>query len=447
MLPIEPNDKEQETGKPMTRRQMLASLGAAGVLLAAGAGFPGEARAASTVPAIDTSLFYNVKDYGAQGSGRYGQDDTSSIQAAINAASSARGGGTVYLPPGDYVIKSSLFMRSKVHLLGAGAGATIIRASESNVQMIKSLASITQCSVQGITFEGTGVGTASLNPLVECGIYVLESESFQINRCVFKMITCGVQLIRTEQVSVTDCLFSSIVGTESPYEGYGVIVEGGNNNRIQANHFKTVYKNAIVLNAGSRYSLIADNIIEGCKGAAILLSSKLKACSDHLIQGNMISAANLGDQESSCTYGIRLKDYCSNNTIVNNMISRASSAGIQLDAADNAGDDRPYGNTITGNTVNVSVRGISVLNGDSNTVKSNVVRRVETGIMIDTIGEGTASAAKQNIITGNSLFQCSKAAVRIGSARCQGNSVFGNAGFDNEAGLSDSGTETVTIGF
>ncbi|MDF2960149.1 MAG: parallel beta-helix repeat-containing protein [Paenibacillus sp.] len=446
MQPTETNNKEREAGKPMTRRQLLASMGAAGVLLAAGAGLPGEARAASTAPVVDTNIYYNVKNYGAQGGGRLSQDDTPYIQSAINSAS-ASGGGTVYLPPGIYVIRSSLNMRSKVHLLGAGADATVLRAGEPDLQIIRSGAGTTNYSVEGLTFEGMGVGTASLIPMVECGIYAVEGDSLRVSRCVFKRMSNGVNLIRSSRVSITDCFFSFIVGTDGPYEGFGVIVEGGSNHIIQANHFNNIFKNAILLNAGSQYTLIANNVMEACKDAAILLTSKLTSCSHHVIQGNLISAANLSDQEFSCTYGIRLKDYCSYNTVSNNVIIRPASAGIQLDAAENAGDDRPYANTITGNTVKSTVRGISLLNSDANSVKSNEVRLVETGVLLDTIGEGSSSSAKKNMVTGNSLYQCSAAAVKIGSARCQGNTVFGNAGFDNAAGLADSGTDTATVGF
>jgi len=446
MHPTEPGRNTAGTGKPLTRRQLLASLGAAGVLLATGAGFSGEAAAASFDQSTAAGPFYNVKDYGARGEGRYSEDDAPFIQAAINAASATKG-GTVYLPQGEYVIKSSLFLRSNVHLLGAGAGATVIRPGGSNIQMIRVLAEIKHCSVEGLTFEGLGVGSGPLIPLVECGVYVLEAEHVRISRCSFTRITNGVQLVRSRHAVITDNSFLFIVGTDSPYEGFGVIIEGGGSHIVQTNQFKSIFKNAIFINAGSVYSVIADNIIETCKEAAIMMTSKITPCSHHLIQGNMISAAKLGDQEFSCSYGIRMKDYCSYNTIANNVISRSASAGIQLEAADNGGDDKPFGNTITGNTVNKSVRGISVLNGDSNTVKSNEVRGVETGVLLDTIGEGSASSAKQNVVTGNSLFQCSVSAIKVGSARCQGNMVFGNGGFAHAAGLTDSGTDTVTAGF
>ena len=58
---------------------------------------------------------YNVKDYGAVGNGS--TDDTAEIQAAINAAQ-AVGGGTVFFPPGRYLVSNSLLFYSNIRLLG-----------------------------------------------------------------------------------------------------------------------------------------------------------------------------------------------------------------------------------------------------------------------------------------------------------------------------------------
>ncbi|PZE22510.1 right-handed parallel beta-helix repeat-containing protein [Paenibacillus xerothermodurans] len=440
MLPLEPNT---EAGKPNTRRQLLASMGAAGVLLAAGVGLPVQAQAAEPVLQTDTSAWFNVKDFGA--GNKRSDDDTPFIQSAINAA--AESGGTVYIPPGKYVIRSSLVMRPKVHLLGAGIHAAVLKAGSANLRMVISGADVTHYSIQGLTFEGMGAGSASPVPVVECGVYAAEAEYVRISNCMFDKINNGIQLIRSKHVSVTGCLFYFILGTDGAHEGYGVMVEGGSSHKIQTNHFKNVYKHGILLTAGSAYTIVANNVLESCKEAAILVASKLVACSHHLIQGNLISADGLGDTETSCTYGIRLKDRCSFTTVTANVIARSRSAGILLDAEEKAGEDRPYGNTVTGNTVNQTLRGIAILNGDANTVKHNDVRRVDTGVLVDAIGEDSWSYAKQNIVTGNTLIQCHGSGVRIGSPRCQGSVVFGNTGFDNAVGLQDSGTDTAMTGF
>jgi len=67
--------------------------------------------------------FYNVKDYGAIGNGV--NLDSKAINAAIDAAAAA-GGGTVYLPAGNY-LSGSIHLKSNISLF-IDQGATLIAA-------------------------------------------------------------------------------------------------------------------------------------------------------------------------------------------------------------------------------------------------------------------------------------------------------------------------------
>ena len=58
---------------------------------------------------------FNVQDFGAIADGS--TDDTTAIQATINAANAA-GGGTVYFPSGDYKTDSQVVIQSNVELRG-----------------------------------------------------------------------------------------------------------------------------------------------------------------------------------------------------------------------------------------------------------------------------------------------------------------------------------------
>jgi hypothetical protein len=103
---------------------------------------------------ILSSLLINVKDasYGARGDGT--TDDTSAIQAAINAATS---GGGIFFPPGTYKITSGLTITvSGVSLQGAGAGASIIQ---------------TPAGKETLTMLLVGDGT---NTCADVGIYDLQ---------------------------------------------------------------------------------------------------------------------------------------------------------------------------------------------------------------------------------------------------------------------------------
>jgi polygalacturonase len=68
-------------------------------------------------------LFYNVKNYGAIGDGK--NLDSKAINAAIEAASNV-GGGTVYIPAGNY-LSGSIHLKSEICLF-IDQGATIIAA-------------------------------------------------------------------------------------------------------------------------------------------------------------------------------------------------------------------------------------------------------------------------------------------------------------------------------
>jgi len=103
----------------LDRRRFLASaaIGAAGASLFGSELFAGTAASA---PELFGRLVYNVKDYGA--TGRKPDDARPALQQAIDACGKS-GGGTVYVPPGDYT-SGQLHLRSGVRLY-LEAGATL----------------------------------------------------------------------------------------------------------------------------------------------------------------------------------------------------------------------------------------------------------------------------------------------------------------------------------
>ena len=70
---------------------------------------------------------FNAHDHGAKGDGL--ADDTDALLAALQAAADA-GGGTVTLPPGTYVVRTSLMPAEGVTLQGAGQSLTTLTVSE-----------------------------------------------------------------------------------------------------------------------------------------------------------------------------------------------------------------------------------------------------------------------------------------------------------------------------
>ena len=99
---------------------------------------------ASSGPAV-----FNVKDYGA--TGRKENNAWKAIQAAVEACAKA-GGGTVYLPPGDYT-SGTIHLRSHVRFL-IDSGATLY--ASKNAAEFDAPSLIYAKDVDNITIDGRG---------------------------------------------------------------------------------------------------------------------------------------------------------------------------------------------------------------------------------------------------------------------------------------------------
>jgi hypothetical protein len=94
--------------------------------------------------------WYDVRSWGAVGNGV--ANDTTAFQNAIDAATTA--GGTVYVPPGTYLLTGSLALKNKVHLLGSGVRASFLSSTVAGVAI--SLNGTQYASIRNLTL-GLGV--------------------------------------------------------------------------------------------------------------------------------------------------------------------------------------------------------------------------------------------------------------------------------------------------
>src|SRR5437867_253023 len=97
-----------------------------------------------------TAGIVNVKDFRAVGDGI--TDDTPAIKQALAAA--LRSKGTVYLPPGTYLINDTLEITDTVAIVGAGWGSTLML--EGGIRKVMIL-------VQGTSAAGKTVGFQASN--------------------------------------------------------------------------------------------------------------------------------------------------------------------------------------------------------------------------------------------------------------------------------------------
>jgi polygalacturonase len=109
--------------KAITRKEFLTGSLAAGIASASGLAQSGPAPGSSAPASPLPTGWFDVHRFGAQGDGK--QLDTPAVNRAI-AAAAAAGGGTVYMPAGNYLCYS-IHLQSSVSLY-LDNGATIVAA-------------------------------------------------------------------------------------------------------------------------------------------------------------------------------------------------------------------------------------------------------------------------------------------------------------------------------
>jgi hypothetical protein len=145
--------------------------------------------------------WHNVKGYGAVGNGT--TDDTTALQAALNAANTA-GGGVVYLPKGSYKTTSALTVYANTTVQGAGPLISYLLSAHSGDAM-KSTGNIDSATRKNINLRDFGITantTDSGNGYVDVGDAFLTFE-----RMFFQGFNYNLLLDQTEHASIHDCEF------------------------------------------------------------------------------------------------------------------------------------------------------------------------------------------------------------------------------------------------
>lgn len=125
-----------------------------------------------------------VSAYGALGNGT--NDDTSAIQAAINAAAANQGGGIVRLPPGTYKLTVPLTISTaNVRLRGSGTGTLLQPASTFSGANVISITA-NNCGVSDLQMAYANT-TASSNPSAN-GVKISGATGTSLQNLLFQYI-------------------------------------------------------------------------------------------------------------------------------------------------------------------------------------------------------------------------------------------------------------------
>lgn len=169
-------------------------------------------------------IFYNVKAYGALGDGV--ADDRASIVATMNAAVAA-GGGTVFFPPGVYLINSTVSQNALAPFQGAGASVSFLRMNGAAVQFTWRCLVVDLTIDQSLNLAGSPVvpATGANARMVRC---VVGTALFSAAACVSTAANCafegcqfqmlgsaqsGIDVTSSNRVHISNCEFFVNAGT------------------------------------------------------------------------------------------------------------------------------------------------------------------------------------------------------------------------------------------
>src|ERR1044072_1721087 len=195
------------------------------------------------------SIVYNVKDYGALGNGS--QNDTTAIQNAIDAASTA-GGGVVLFPVGTYIVQPAstsraLTAKSNVTLLGYGATLKIANNNAAYLTIIGNTGDCSNFKMNGLRIDQNGLNNLGHNT---GGAGPTNEYRFVLQ------ITAG------SKISITDCIFDNC-------EGVNTLVLNGGSTSGSYGVKNIAITNCHFLNVGTGNDHDHSTIYTQCDGARI----------------------------------------------------------------------------------------------------------------------------------------------------------------------------------
>lgn len=274
------------------------------------------------VASTDSRLAISVKDKGAVGDGS--TDDTTAFTAAATALTSASG-GTLIIPPGTYILSTALSLPSNTHVIGYGQPTLKVKASSTANPLLLAVASKSDVTIEGITFDGNRSNITSTNNAVT----VSACTRVRFVRCVFTN-TRGFTLVfggtgGCEQSGALFCRFFDCGTlnrtTDDTADRHQAISVSGGGDRNFANFctFETIGLDCAGFSGSETRCQAVGNLITDTDAGSIYVSG----ADGFLVANNYISNGDTGGN------GIDLHD-STNGAVTGNVCVGNGGGGILL---------------------------------------------------------------------------------------------------------------------
>lgn len=316
-----------------SRRRFLLGAGAAGIALTAGT----SAHADAAVSALTLGVVANS-----------GKDQTSQLQAAIDAASAK--GLPLFLPSGAYLAER-LTLASGTSLMGVPGGTIVQGSGTAPILIAENAANI---SLTGVAFKGSTTGPDSVNLVRMQNVTSLDFRQLVLADCGgngMRLDACGGRVV--------DCTFS----------GFG---------------------RSAVHAQDSTGLVLSGNVISQCANGGIRVWRGTQGADGTIVSQNRISA--IGSQSGNGQNGNGINVFRANEVIVSdNHISDCDFSAIRLNGTDD---------TIVRGNMCTQLREVAIFSEFSfsgSIIANNIVDEAAMGISMTNFDQGGRLA----VCTGN----------------------------------------------
>jgi parallel beta-helix repeat protein len=358
-----------------------------------------------------TDGVFNVKAYGAQGNGV--SDDSAAITAALVAAAPAK--GTVFFPPGTYLVSRPIKPSADVTVAGAGRRSSMIKArsgfSQNGNGLIEIVAPANRVIVRDLGFIANGA---------VAGVSMESVSDVQVQRCWFD----------------ADFWWASFVGSSSKYckivdiisEGttvaHNVEINDSSYCEVSGSHLKNAFHNGIELYlktpgelAGNR---IVNNTIENAKDAGIRVEGdRATVISGNVVKGSHDNGLHIAHSEVLGPQYPSIGGQAVGNSFLDN--GGNGENGVVL-----SGDTQGW--VFKGNTVRGSGNVGIYVSGVGHSIEGNTVS--ENGRHGIYLRSGAHTVANNSCLNNSTIGQSVGDGIRVETS---GSSVWGNVSLDTRA--------------